>query len=225
MNKPQAFIFDLDGVIADTAKYHYHAWKNLAESLDIEIDEVFNDQLKGVGRLESLELILEKGELQNKFSAEQKVALAKKKNIQYVQMIAGISPNDTLPGIIGLIEEIRGQGIKVGLASASNNAPAILTALKITDKFDYIANPQKVGKSKPAPDLFLDVANALQVDHSQCVGIEDAQVGVTAINSAGMYSVGVGDPDELSASHLLYQNTAQLDYSTIVREFSLALEK
>lgn len=142
----KAVIFDLDGVITDTAKYHFQAWKTLASAIGIQIDEIFNEQLKGISRMDSLERILKFGGRSADFSKEEKSSLAERKNEDYRKLITSMTPDDLLPGIQNFLNELKEAGIKIGLASASKNGPFILDALKITPFFDTIVDPAKLKK-------------------------------------------------------------------------------
>ncbi|WP_217586188.1 beta-phosphoglucomutase [Lentibacillus saliphilus] len=212
----EAFIFDLDGVITDTAEYHFKAWKSLAEDINISFDRHFNEQLKGVSRMESLELILAKAEQQNDYTENEKEKLVQRKNEHYQQMIATLSPDDILPGISDLLGDIQEAGYRLGLASASKNAPFILRALELDNLFDTIADVEKIDNGKPAPDIFLLAAAELNACPAACIGIEDAASGVTAIRRAGMFSVGVGDKDILQDADLIVSSTAELDLNRIL---------
>lgn len=215
----EACIFDLDGVITDTAEYHYIAWKELAGGLGIDFDREFNEQLKGVSRMDSLEMILAHGGLENQFSAEEKESLAAKKNANYTQLIQKITKNDILPGIPALIEELKQRGIKIGLASASKNAHTILVALELVDSFTTIVDAAKLSKGKPDPEIFLTAAKQLGVEPEHCIGIEDAASGVTAIRAAGMFSVGVGDAEVLRHADLVVPSTSELKLSRILEAY------
>ena len=188
----EAVIFDLDGVITDSAEYHYQAWKKLADELEIPFDREFNHQLRGVGRMDSLELILSRVP-ERSYSEEKKQELAAKKNEIYKDLITQISPDDLLPGIESLLKELKEAGIHIALASASRNAPAIMDNLQIGDLFEVMTDPGKVKKGKPDPEQFFMAAEMLGVPIRNCVGVEDAQAGVEAIRGAGMFCVGVGD--------------------------------
>jgi beta-phosphoglucomutase len=188
----RAVIFDLDGVITDTAHYHYLAWKRLADSLGIPFDEAFNERLKGVDRMGSLELIL--GRSDKHFSDEEKRALAEQKNNDYLQLIGTMTPSDLLPGAVEALRSVRQAGLKVGLASVSKNAPLVLERLGITDRFDYVVDANQIRRGKPDPEIFLTAAEHLEVPPAACIGVEDAVAGIQAIKAAGMYAVGVGDP-------------------------------
>jgi len=215
----EAFIFDLDGVITDTAHYHYLAWKELGEKIDIKIDAQFNESLKGISRMESLERILIHGNKQNDFTIEEKEKMAHDKNKYYVELIKNITPKDILPGIKDLLNEIKDNNIKIGLASASKNAVMVLENLDLYDYFDFIADAAKCKNSKPDPEIFIMAANGLSVDHINCIGIEDASAGVEAINTANMYSVGVGDKLILNKAKLIFENTSQLSFEEIIKNY------
>ncbi|PEJ52380.1 beta-phosphoglucomutase [Bacillus sp. AFS002410] len=216
MGKIEAVIFDLDGVITDTAEFHYIAWKQLAEDLGISIDRDFNETLKGVSRTESLERILELGGRQDDFSAEEKDELATKKNLHYVELLEQITPADLLPGIEDFLKRIRLAGLKIGMASASRNAFLVVDKLEIGDYIDHIVDAASVKNSKPDPEVFLRAAEALGVSPDRCVGIEDSVAGVEAINNAGMFSVGIGDLKILSRANLVYNSTNELNIERIV---------
>ncbi|MFD3450377.1 beta-phosphoglucomutase [Microbacteriaceae bacterium 4G12] len=206
----RAVIFDLDGVITDTASYHFQAWKQLAATLNIEIDEQFNEQLKGISRLESLERILSKGNKLEQYSSEEIHRLAEQKNDVYKELINGLTSEDILPGILPFLKELKGNDIKIALASASKNAPFILEKLEIDQYFDTIVDPNSLEKGKPAPDIFLKAAEQLSVHASDCIGVEDAPAGVDAINAAAMVSIGIGSSEQLSKAHLVLPSTEQL---------------
>lgn len=192
-NRIEAVVFDLDGVITDTAHFHFLAWKQLAGELDIVIDEVFNERLKGVSRMDSLELILQEGNRQNDFSLAEKEEMAAKKNAHYCEFLKDLSPEDVLPGIPALIAAIKEEGIPIGLASVSKNAGTVLKALQLEDAFDYCADAAKISKSKPDPEIFLTACRGLGANPARSIGIEDAQAGVEAIKASGMFAVGVGE--------------------------------
>jgi beta-phosphoglucomutase len=197
-SKPKfdAVIFDLDGVITDTARYHYLAWKRLAETQGVHFDEAFNEHLKGIDRMGSLELIL--ASAQRSYTQEEKLALADEKNKHYVELIAAMSPADLLPGAVEALDACRAAGLKIGLASVSKNAFAVLAMLGIARKFDYVVDAAKIAKGKPDPEIFLKAASALGVLPARCLGVEDAVAGVASIKAAGMAALGVGDPAVLT---------------------------
>jgi beta-phosphoglucomutase len=217
MTKPlKAFIFDLDGVITDTAEYHYLAWKTLGEELGIPFTREFNEELKGVSRMDSLEKILSLGNRENHFSLEEKEALATKKNEHYVRLIENISPDDILPGIKELISEIKENGYRLGLASVSKNAFTVMNSLGLKGEFDVIVDAATIVKGKPDPEIFLTAAKLLDVDPSACIGIEDAAAGVDSIKDAGMFAVGVGSEESLAKADIIYSSTEKLSLSSIM---------
>lgn len=191
--KLQAIIFDLDGVITDTAHLHFLAWKQIADEIGIVIDEAFNDSLKGISRGESLQRILRFGGKEGAFSSDDCAQLAARKNALYVHSLRELTAQSVLPGIRELLCTLREQQVLVGLASVSLNAPAILCALNLTDYFDFCADSSQITRSKPDPEIFLAACKGLGVRPEACIGIEDAQAGIDAINASGMLSVGVGE--------------------------------
>lgn len=194
MAKPdfKAVIFDLDGVLTDTAHYHYLAWKQLANSLDIPFDEAFNEELKGVDRMGSLELILARGN--RTFSLEQKLELAHAKNSHYQQLIESMSPTDLLPGAMATLNAVRQADLMIGLASVSKNAFTVLDRLGITDWFDYVVDANTIKNGKPDPEIFLVAADRLAIAPEACLGVEDSVAGIRSIKSAGMFALGIGNP-------------------------------
>ncbi|EHW9789301.1 beta-phosphoglucomutase [Listeria innocua] len=202
-------VFDLDGVITDTAHYHYLAWKKTAESIGIEFDEAFNENLKGVSRIDSLLLILKKDGRENDFTEEQIEVLAADKNEFYVSLLEEITPADVLPGIKELIVDLKKQNLKCAIASVSKNARTVLSALEMEQEFDYIVDAAKITKSKPDPEIFVEACRGLGLETSEVVGIEDAQAGIEAINAAGIVSVGVGSG--LRDADMTVKNTGLLD--------------
>ncbi|ECC0865680.1 beta-phosphoglucomutase [Listeria monocytogenes] len=202
-------VFDLDGVITDTAHYHYLAWKKTAESIGIEFDEAFNENLKGVSRIDSLLLILKKDGRENDYTEEQIEALAADKNDFYVSLLKEITPADVLPGIKELIVDLKKQNLKCAIASVSKNARTVLSALEMEQEFDYIVDAAKITKSKPDPEIFVEACRGLGLETSEVVGIEDAQAGIEAINAAGIISVGVGSG--LRDADMTVKSTGLLD--------------
>ncbi|WP_206855774.1 beta-phosphoglucomutase [Candidatus Enterococcus mangumiae] len=203
-------LFDLDGVITDTAEFHYRAWKKLGEEIGVSIDRNFNEQLKGVSREDSLTLLLAYGKKENDFSNEEFADLAKRKNEYYLEMIQEITPSDVFPGIVSLLTELKEAGIKIALASASKNGPLLLNKMQLTDYFDAIAAPGKVASGKPAPDIFLLAAKEIGLAATECVGIEDAKAGIQAIIASGAYPVGVGRKEDLGEEIPIVADTSAL---------------
>ena len=206
-------IFDLDGVITDTAKFHFEAWSQLAkEQFGLILPAEFESELKGISRTDSLVKILEFGGLRDNYTDEEILALADKKNGYYLTAIETLTKDDILPGITRLIAELKEHGIKLSIASASKNAPAILEKLGLLNEFDAIADPSKVANGKPAPDIFLAGAKAVDLDPADCVGVEDAVSGVAAVKVAGMTAVAVGDATELAQADAVVPTTADFSY-------------
>lgn len=206
-------LFDLDGVITDTAEYHFLAWKKLADDLGISIDREFNERLKGVSREDSLTLILEHGNKQDDINTEQFSQLAKEKNENYVEMIQAISPKDIYPGILELLTDLKNNGIKIALASASKNGPLLLDKMEISHFFDAIVDPASLAAGKPAPDIFLAAASAVDIDIKEAIGIEDAAAGVQAIKASGALPIGVGEAKDLGDDIALVPDTSHLSFS------------
>lgn len=200
-------IFDLDGVITDTAKFHYLAWKKLTNKIGIDIDIEFNEQLKGVGRLDSLERILANYNISNNYTEEEKIKLSNEKNNYYVSLIDNMTSDDILSGIIELINWLKEKGFKIALGSASRNAPRIINHLGIAEYLDYIVDPDSVKLGKPAPDLFLKAASHFNTKPEECIVIEDAFSGVQAAKAANMYAVGVGNKDVLFNADKVVETT------------------
>lgn len=220
MTKPlEAFIFDLDGVITDTAEYHFLAWQALAGDLGITFTREDNEELKGVSRMDSLEKILAIGFREADFTAEEKEHLAAKKNDHYLTLIQNITAADLLPGIKELIDDIKGQGLKLGMASASKNAFTVMESLGMRADFDIIVDAKTVVNGKPHPEVFLRAAEMLGVDPAACIGVEDAGAGVQAIKAAGMFAVAVGPKESFENADLVYDSTAQLLFAKIVEAY------
>ena len=196
----KGFVFDLDGVITDTAKFHYIAWKELGHELGIEIDLQFNEQLKGISRMDSLERILVHGGRENDFTAEQKEALAAKKNQHYVTLLQKLTPEDLLPGVKDFLDQAQALGIPCAIASASKNAPFILEKLGVIDEFDAIVDPATLTKGKPDPEIFVKACELIHVAPDDAIGFEDAQAGIQGIKGAGMYAVGVSTGEALDGA-------------------------
>ncbi len=217
----KAFIFDLDGVLTDTAKYHYEAWKKITDKMGLKFDLKDNERLKGVSRQRSIEIILEINGKAQEYSEKEKIIIAEKKNKEYVDLIHQVNPDDILPGILIFLEEAKKRGIKLAVASASRNAETVLTRLQIQDKFDYIADASKIVHTKPDPEVFLDCAKNLGISPDACIGFEDAQAGIEAIHAAGMYAVGIGVDIEREHPDLMLKKTDELDCQVILDKFKL----
>lgn len=201
MSRFKAVIFDLDGVITDTAHYHYLAWKRLAESQGVHFDHAFNENLKGIDRMGSLDLILASSK--RAYTTEEKLALADEKNLHYQELIATMSAADLLPGAVRALDTVRARGLRIGLASVSKNAFTVLGRLGITDKFDYVVDAATIARGKPDPEIFLKAARELGVAPEDCLGVEDAVAGVASIKSAGMFALGIGHPFVLTQADVV----------------------
>ncbi|SCW73601.1 beta-phosphoglucomutase [Mucilaginibacter sp. NFR10] len=216
MNTIKACIFDLDGVIVDTAVYHYKAWKRLANSLGFDFTEHQNEQLKGVSRVRSLQLILGWGGV-TKTEAEQE-QLATQKNTWYMEMVNQMKPEEILPGAKEFLITCRAVGLKTALGSASKNSMTILEKIGITDMFDAVIDGNKVSKAKPDPEVFLAGAQALGVEPEECVVFEDAIAGVEAAIAGDMKVVGIGSSDILKGANLVIKG---LDEMTLDKLYKL----
>lgn len=206
----KGFVFDLDGVITDTAKFHYIAWKTLAKSLDITIDEVFNETLKGLSRMDSLDKILAHGQQENTFSSTEKEALAQRKNEHYVTLLADLSAENLLPGVHTFLIQAKKHMIPCSIASASKNAPMILEKLGVLDFFEHIVDPKTLKKGKPDPEIFVKAAESINVVPKNAVGFEDAQAGILGIKAAGMYAVGISTTETLKGADLQISSMTEL---------------
>ena len=211
----KAFIFDLDGVIVDTAKFHFLAWQRLAKELDFEFTEEHNEKLKGVSRMTSLEILLDVGGISK--SMEEKEILARKKNEWYVEYINHLTPADILPGAFDLLTHLQREKILIALGSASKNARNILTHIGLLSFFDSIVDGFKVTNAKPDPEVFLKAAEELKVNPADCIVFEDAIAGVEAAHNAGMKCVGVGHPDILSEAEWVVPDLVGFDTKMLFR--------
>lgn len=208
----RAVVFDLDGVITDTAELHYLAWRRLADEESIPFDREFNERLKGVSRHQSLEIILERAG-RGAEDPQAKRAMAERKNAYFRELIANVTPADLLPGIGGLLDELHAAGVRTAIASMSHNVFEVVHRLGIEPLIDQIVDPAGVVRGKPDPEIFLTAAELLGVRPADCVGIEDAQVGVEAIRTAGMAAVGVGR--RLAGADWVVADTRQLTLASL----------
>lgn len=200
MAKITALIFDLDGVIVDTARYHFLAWRRLAKELGIEFGEKENEQLKGVSRKESLEKILSWGGVS--LDPERFEAMMHQKNVWYLEYMDELNPQEILPGVVRILDKAKELNLKIALGSASKNAPLILEKTALTHFFDEIVDGNVVEKSKPDPEVFLKGAQLLGVDPKECIVFEDSKAGIEAAINGNMMAVAIGDAEELAGAHL-----------------------
>ena len=201
----KAIVFDLDGVLTDSAELHFRAWKALADELELPFDREINERLRGIDRMASLEIILEGAS--TSYSAGEKESLAARKNATYRALIAEVTPSDLLPGVPRLLDELRAAGLPLALASASRNAPSLLERLGLSGHFEAVIDPASLERGKPDPEIFERAAAALGLATDECVGVEDAEAGIAAILGAGMAAVGIGPADRLGAAHLVVPRT------------------
>ncbi len=215
MSTIKACIFDLDGVIVDTAVYHYKAWKRLANHLGFDFTEEENEKLKGVSRVRSLQLILEWGGVE-KSEAEQ-AELADLKNSWYVEMIQEMKPDEILPGAKEFLLAVRQAELKTALGSASKNSRTILEKVGLIELFDSIIDGNTVSASKPDPEVFLKGAESLGLEPSACVVFEDAIAGVQAAISGGMKVVGIGDAQTLTGANLVIAGLHEMNLDKLYK--------
>ncbi len=199
----KACIFDLDGVIVDTAKYHYLAWKELAKGLSFDFTEKDNERLKGVSRMRSLDILLEIGK--KELDEETKLKFAENKNKKYLEYILKMTPNEILPGVIDFLKELQSKNIKIALGSASKNAMTILNQLKLKKYFEIVIDGTKVSKAKPDPEVFLKGAEELNLKPEDCLVFEDAEAGIEAAINGGFKCIGIGSPDNLGNANYVMQ--------------------
>lgn len=210
------FIFDLDGVITDTAKFHYQAWKALADSLGISIDETFNETLKGISRMDSLDRILAHGHRENAFTPAEKEALAQQKNDHYVQLLEHLMTEDVLPGVVPLLQQAQAHHIPCAVASASKNAPLILEKLGVRAYFATIVDPDSLSKGKPDPEIFLAAADSIGVLPQNAIGFEDAQSGIDGLKAAGIYAVGLSASQPLIGADMQVSEMTKLSVDALL---------
>ncbi len=210
----KAFIFDLDGVITDTAEFHFLAWKRLAEEEGIPFDRQVNEKLRGVSRRKSLEIILNGRE----FSEEKIEDMMARKNDYYQDYIDTITPENMLPGAKEILDELKSKGYKLAVGSASKNAKPVIENLKITDMFETISDGFSVENTKPAPDLFLHTAEKMGVEPVSCAVFEDAEAGIEAALAADMTAIGIGPADRVGKAHYRYDQVKDINLEKILSQ-------
>lgn len=211
----KGIIFDLDGIIVDTAHYHFIAWQALAHKLGIEFTEEDNEHLKGLSRVDSLNFILNMGKLE--VSEEEKIKLAAGKNIQYLDLIQDLNKGEILPGVMDWINEAEEKGIKIALGSASKNARRILTSLGINDRFEIIMDGNNVSRTKPDPEVFLLAAEGLGLQPAECVVIEDSYKGIIAGNAGNFITIGIGSQEILNNADFVYSSLSDITLSDFIK--------
>lgn len=211
----KGFVFDLDGVITDTSILHGNAWHQLADSLDIAWNTELGNALKGISRMDSLEMILKAGGKENDFSTAEKEKLATQKNTNYIAEVDKMTPANILPGMKDFLDSLRANGYQLSLASASKNAPRVLGKLELADYFPKVVDPASLTHGKPDPEIYTKGAALLDLKPEQCIGVEDAAAGVAAINAAGETSVGIGNDTELAAADMVFNDTSAVTLANI----------
>lgn len=220
----KGFVFDLDGVITDTSVFHSQAWHQVADKVGAPWSKELEDGLKGISRMDSLEMILKAGNLQDKYqdkyTDEQKVDLATEKNTNYLKLVDQMTPDNILPGIKAFLDEIKNGGYLLSLASASKNAPKVLQKLNLTDYFPKIVDPKTLSKGKPDPEIYLKGAELIDLKPEQCIGVEDAAAGVESINAAGETSIGIGDKNILKDADINFADTSEMTLANIEKQMN-----
>lgn len=214
MNKIKAVIFDLDGVIVSTDEFHFRAWKQLADEEGIPFDRHDNERLRGVSRMESLEIILEKSS--RGYAASEKADLAKRKNGYYLKLLKLLSPSDLLPGVLFVLNDLRNRGIKIAIGSSSKNAGPILKAIGLDATFDAVVDGTHISNSKPDPEVFTLAGRQLGIPPAQCLVVEDASAGVDAGLAAGMPVLAVGSATHHPGATLRAPDLAHVDVEAML---------
>lgn len=215
----KACIFDLDGVIVDTAKYHYLAWKELAKGLSFDFTEKDNERLKGVSRMRSLDILLEIGK--KELDKETKLKFADNKNKKYLEYILKMTPDEILPGVIDFLEDLQSKNIKIALGSASKNAMTILNQLKLKDYFEVVIDGTKVNKAKPDPEVFLKGTKELGINPEECIVFEDAEAGIEAAIKGGFKCVGIGSPENLGNADYVMEGFEGITFNKLIELLNL----
>jgi beta-phosphoglucomutase len=211
----EAVIFDLDGVIVSTDEFHYQAWKKLSDEEGIYFDRHINERLRGVSRLESLDIIMEKAT--KNYTEDEKKALAERKNNYYRELLNSLSPKDILPGVMEKLNHLKKAGIKLGIGSSSRNTPVILEKIGLSDFFNAISDGNQIKKSKPDPEVFLLAASKLNVSPARCLVVEDADAGVEAAINAGMKCLAVGSASSNPKANISAENLNKISVSQMLK--------
>lgn len=217
-------IFDLDGVIVDTALFHFMAWKRLAHEIDLYFDKEMNEKLKGVSRINSFKIILEMNNKLDEFSLEEIEYYINLKNTYYLQLVDTITEKNILPGVMKLLEDCKKNNILLAVASASKNALKVIEKLSIINYFDYIVDVNEIRESKPSPEIFLNCCDKFNIMPKDCIGIEDSYVGIESIKKSGMFSVGINvtySQDSYYGADYQLVSTKELDFQKIIRAFNV----
>lgn len=209
-----AVIFDLDGVLTDTAELHFQSWKLVADQLNLPFQRRAYDRMRGLGREQSLDVLLE-GQ-PHRFTSDQKRKIADRKNDAYLQRVAQMTPASLAPGALELLEDLRRHDARLAIASSSRNAQPVVERLGVAHLFDVVLDANQVPHSKPDPRVFRAAAERLGVPANRCVVIEDARVGVAAAHAARMLVIGIGPPDRVGDAHLVVDSLARLDAERVL---------
>lgn len=212
----KGIIFDLDGVIVSTDEYHYQGWKKLADEEGIEFNREINERLRGVSRMESLDILLEKST--KEYSEEEKVEMATRKNNIYRDLLQNITPADILPGVMDLLNKLKEKSIKMAIGSSSKNTPVILERIGLDKFFDAVANGNDIRNSKPDPEVFLLAATRLSLPSKECLVVEDAEAGVSAALNASMKVLAVGSASKDKRAHLQAEDLTRITAEKILME-------
>ncbi len=212
----KAFLFDLDGVLTDTSEFHYLAWQRLADEEGLPFSRQDNEALRGVSRRASLDILL-KGKPISEETAE---SWMERKNNYYIELVEKMTPADLLPGAAVLLSELRQAGIRIAIASASKNAPLVLSRLKIEGAVDCVVDAALVMHSKPDPEVFLKAAEMLNISPRECVVVEDAEAGVAAALAAGMHSLGIGPQERVGAAEMVLPDLSGAHALELLRKFN-----
>lgn len=215
----KGLLFDLDGVLTNSAKFHLAAWNNLANELGITLTDDQLDSLRGISRIDSLNLILKYGGQEDKYSEAEKEQFAAEKNAKFVKQVETMTAKDILPGISKFLVDAKKQNLKMITASASKNAPRILTRLGIMDEFDGIVDPATLHNGKPDPEIYIKAQQIAGLQSNEVISFEDAEVGVAAIKAAGQFAVGIGNKELLKEADYIISKTSDLKLSEIETVF------
>lgn len=210
----KAVIFDLDGVIVSTDDYHYRAWKKISDEEGIYFDREINERLRGVSRMESLEIILERSN--KEYSEEEKLSFAERKNSLYRNLLEELTPNDILPGVMNALETLKSNNIKIAIGSSSKNTEFILNKIGLNDYFDVISDGTQIKNSKPDPEVFLLAAKKLCIEPNECLVVEDADAGVEAGLAGEMKVLAVGYASSNEKANLRMKSLEEFKYEYIV---------
>lgn len=216
--KAKAYIFDMDGVITSSSRQHFLAWKQMAmEEFNMEISDEVEDLVRGISRMDSLDIVLKDIDKTDAVSDERKIELATYKNEIYKNLINQFNESNLYDGTVEILQQIKNKGLKIALGSASKNGTMLLDKMKIAQYFDYVVNPKEIpeGKGKPEPDIFLKGAKGLGIDTRYCIGVEDAYAGVAAVKSAGMLAVGIGTSEDLPHADIIYPEIGKMKLDEI----------